>query len=152
MCLINRYWLYSDFDKLNAVVTELEDYNIGIDVSLPEECFSQKISNSKLTQTQSDKLLDTQDTSELNTPNDINKQITHEDQDTYIHTLLIYGSCFKNLELLPRQEKEKMYNDFILGLCIMLGILKKALRSFLMKKFLIWNYYLINIVIKKLII
>ena len=117
--------LYADFDKLRGVVPRLEDYNIGIDVSLPEESFAKRIGESKLTQAQSDKLQDTKDTSELHTPEEIDKSVTHEDMDSFIHTLLIYGSCLKNLELLPKKEKEIMYNDYNLGLCIMLGIFKK---------------------------
>ena len=102
-----------------------KDQNIGIDVSLPEESFAKRIGESKLTQAQSDKLQDTKDTSELHTPEEIDKSVTHEDMDSFIHTLLIYGSCLKNLELLPKKEKEIMYNDYNLGLCIMLGIFKK---------------------------
>lgn len=117
--------LYADFDKLRGVVPRLEDYNIGIDISLPEESFAKRIGESKLTQAQSDKLQDTKDTSELHTPEEIDKSVTHEDMDSFIHTLLIYGSCLKNLELLPKKEKEIMYNDYNLGLCIMLGIFKK---------------------------
>ena len=117
--------LYADFDKLRGVVLQLEDYNIGINISLPEESFAKRISESKLTQAQSDKLQDTKDTSELHTPEEIDKSVTHEDMDSFIHTLLIYGSCLKNLELLPKKEKEIMYNDYNLGLCIMLGIFKK---------------------------
>lgn len=120
-----RNELYANFDKLRGLVSELDNYNIGINISLPEENFVQKISASKLTQDQSDKLQDTRDTSELHTPEDIDKQVTHEDMDSFIHTVLIYGSCLKNLELLPKKEKELMYNDYILGLCIMLSIFKK---------------------------
>lgn len=72
--------------------------------------FAKRIGESKLTQAQSDKLQDTKDTSELHTPEEIDKSITHEDMDSFIHTLLIYGSCLKNLELLPKKEKEIMYN------------------------------------------
>lgn len=122
--------LYADFDKLRGVVPRLEDYNIGIDISLPEESFAQRIGESKLTQTQSDKLQDTKDISELHTPEEIDKSVTHEDMDSFIHTLLIYGSCLKNLELLPKKEKEIMYNDYNLGLCIMLGIFKNSTEEY----------------------
>lgn len=122
--------LYADFDKLREVVPRLEDYNIGIDISLPEESFAEKIGESRLTQAQSDKMQDTKDTSELHTPEEIDKTVTHEDMDSFIDTLLIYGSCLKNLELLPRREKESMYNDYNLGLCIMLGIFKKSTEEF----------------------
>lgn len=122
--------LYSDFDKLKVVILELDNYNIGIDIALPEESFLQDIKETKLTQDQSDKLQDPGDTSESRTPEDIDKQISHEDMDAYIHTLLIYGSCLKNLELLPRAEKECMYSDYIWGLCIMLSILKKSTEEF----------------------
>ena len=122
--------LYADFDKLKGIVTELDDYEIGIDISLPEESFAQKIGESKLTQAQSDRLQDTKDSSELQTPEDMNKQVTHEDMDSFIQTLLIYGSCLKNLELLPKKEKALMYDDYLLGLRIMLGIFKKSTEDY----------------------
>lgn len=122
--------LYSDFDKLRDVVPLLEDYNIGINISLPEESFTEKLGESKLTQVQSDRLRDSRDTSELHTPEEIDKAATHEDMESFIQTLLIYGSCLKNLELLPRKQKEIMYNDYNLGLCIMLGILKKNVEDY----------------------
>lgn len=118
--------LYTDLDRLKGVVAELEEYRIGIDISLPEEVFAQRLSESKLTQAESDKLQDTKDTSELHTPDEIDKEVSHEDMDSFIGTLLIYGTCLKNLELLPKKEKEDMYNDYTLGLRIMLGILKKS--------------------------
>ena len=122
--------LYADYDKLRDVVPQVDDYNIGINISLPEESFTARISESKLTQAQSDKLQDTKDTSELHTPDEIDKTVTHEDMDSFIHTLLIYGSCLKNLELLSKQQKESMYNDYNLGLCIMLGIFKKSTEDY----------------------
>lgn len=122
--------LYSYFDRLNGVIEELKDYNIGMDISFPEEKFSQKISKSKLTQEQSDEFQDTEDISEISTPEDINKQITHEEKDAYMETLSIYGSCLKNLELISKKEKEHMYKDYIQGLCIVLGIFKKSTEKF----------------------
>lgn len=117
--------LYADFEKMRGIVPTISDYNIGIDISLPEENFSRRIGESKLTQAQSDEIQDEKDTSDLCTPDEIDKSVTHKDMDSFIHTLLIYGGCLKNLELLPRKEKEVMYDDYNLGLCIMLGIFKK---------------------------
>lgn len=97
---------------------QLKDYNIGINISLSEEKFAEKISKTKLTQAQSDRLQDTKDTSELYTPDEIDKSVTHEDMDSFMNTLLIYGSCLKNLELLPKKEKKIMYNDYNFGLTI----------------------------------
>lgn len=74
--------LYADFDKMREIVPTIEDYNIGINISLPEENFTKRIGESKLTQAQSDKLQDTKDTSELHTPEEIDKSVTHEDMDT----------------------------------------------------------------------
>lgn len=122
--------LYADYDVLRDVVPKIDDYNIGIDISLPEESFVEKIGESKLTQTQSDKIRDTEDVSEKRAPAEIDKSVTHEKMDAFIHTLLIYGSCLKNLELLSKQQKETMYNDYNLGLCIMLGIFKKSAEDF----------------------
>lgn len=125
-----RQELYADFDKLKEVVLQLKDYNIGINISLSEEKFAEKISKTKLTQAQSDRLQDTKDTSELYTPDEIDKSVTHEDMDSFMNTLLIYGSCLKNLELLPKKEKKIMYNDYNFGLCILLGIFKKKTEEY----------------------
>ncbi len=122
--------LYVDYDRFRDVVPKIDDYNIGINISLPEESFTKKIGEAKLTQSESDELQDTQDTSELHTPDEIDKSVTHEDMDAFIHTLLIYGSCLKNLELLSKQQKATMYNDYNLGLCIMLGIFKKSTEEY----------------------
>ena len=122
--------LYADFDKMRDIIPKIDDYNIGINISLPEENFAKRIGESKLTQAQSDKMQDTEDTSDLHTPEEIDKSVTHEDMDSFVRTLLIYGGCLKNLELLPKKEKEIMYNDYILGLCIMLGIFKKNVEEY----------------------
>ena len=122
--------LYADFEKLRCIVPTIDDYNIGVDISLPEENFAEKIGKSKLTQAQSDELQDTTDTSDLHTPEEIDKSVSHKDMDAFIRTLLIYGGCLKNLELLPRKEKEAMYNDYNLGLCIMIGIFKKSTEAY----------------------
>lgn len=122
--------LYADFNRLKGVVTELEEYNIGINISLPADKFAQKIGESKLSQEESDRLQDTEDSSELHTPEEIDKHVTHEDMDSFIDALLIYGSCLKNLELLPYKDKVRMYSDYILGLRIMLGIFKKSAEDY----------------------
>lgn len=122
--------LHRDIERLKDVIKELENYNIGLNISIPEKTFAQQLENSKLSQAQSDKIQDTKDTSESNLPENIDKQASHEEMDAFVQTLLIYGSCLKNLELIPKQQKERIYADYILGLCIMLGILKKNMEDF----------------------
>lgn len=122
--------LSQDFDKLRSVVPSLDEYNIGLDISLPEEKFSEKIKQTKLSQEQSDRIQNTKDTSETKTPEEMDKQVEHEEMDAFIQTLLVYGNCLKNLELLSKKEKEEMYNYYIYGLCIMLGIFKRTTEEY----------------------
>lgn len=129
-----RQDLLNDFKELMGVIPRLEDYNIGLDLSLPEDGFSQRIGQAKLSQTQSDKLQDTEDASERHAPEEIDKTVRHEYIDAFIHTLLIYGNCLKNLELLPKNVKETMYNDYITGLCIMLGLFKENMEEYFRDK------------------
>lgn len=122
--------LHHSFEELSNFIAELKDYNIGVNIALPKDTFSQKLSQSKLSQVQSDKIQDTRDISEDKLPEHLDKHLTHGDMDTYIQTLLIYGNCLKNLELIPKDEKEQIYRDYIFGLCIMLGILKRNTEDF----------------------
>lgn len=125
-----RAKLYGDFDKFKGILSELENYNIGIDITIPEESFSQKISESKLSQEQSDKIQDSKDISESKLPEEINKQTNHKELDAFVDTLLIYGNCLKNLELISKKDKERAYHDYIWGLCIMLGVFKRNTEDF----------------------
>lgn len=126
--------MHCSFEAFRDVIAELEAYNIGINIALPEDTFSQKLSQSKLSQVQSDKMQDMRDISEDKLPEKIDKHVAHGDMDAFIQTLLIYGSCLKNLELIPKKEKEHIYSDYILGLCIMLGILKRSTEDFFRDK------------------
>lgn len=122
------------FERLKDLVPSLDEYNIGIDISFPEDRFPEKIRESKLSQEQSDKLQNTKDNSEVRIPEELDKQIAHEEMDAFINTLLVYGNCLKNLELLPKECKEEMYDYYILGLCIMLGIFKCSTEEFFNEK------------------
>lgn len=127
---ILRSKLHSSINAFSEVVAELEDYNIGIDISFPEDNFSQKLNQSKLSQAQSDKLHDSKDMSEDKLPEKIDKHVTYDDMDAFIQTLLIYGNCLKNLELISKNVKEQYYRDYIFGLCIMLAIYKQSTENF----------------------
>ena len=50
--------------------------------------------------------------------------------NAFIETLLIYGSCLKNLELITKVEKVSAFDDYLTGLCIMLAILKRHAEEF----------------------
>ena len=38
----------------------------------------------------------------------MNKNVEHKEMDAFIQTLLVYGNCLKNLELLSKKEKEEI--------------------------------------------
>lgn len=122
--------LSQDFEKLRSMIPSLDEYDIGLDISFPEDKFYEEIKQTRLSQEQSDRLQDIQDASETKTPQKMDKQVEHEEMDAFVQTVLIYGTCLKNLELLPKQQKEQMYNYYILGLCVMLGILKRSTEEY----------------------
>lgn len=117
--------LYSFFEKLRNKLTSLSNYNIGLDVVLPEDTFKQKLQEGRLTQHTSDKLSDTPDLSEKNLPENIDKKTDHSELNAFVKTLLLYGSCVKNLELLDYDIKHQGFTDFLLGLRLLLAILKE---------------------------
>lgn len=116
--------LYMYFDKYSDILKTLDNYNISMDISFPEEEFSEKISNCRLSQSQSDILSDTQDFSEKKLPEKIDKTKEHNDMNAFVTTLLIYGSCVKNLEFIKKEEKITAYQNYTYGLCILLAIMK----------------------------
>lgn len=122
--------LRRDYDCLQPIITELDNYNIGLEISIPDSIFPQKLTESRLTQRESDDLSDCSDSSERVLPETINKNVTHSEMNAFIETLLIYGSCLKNLELITKVEKVSAFDDYLTGLCIMLAILKKHTEEF----------------------
>lgn len=122
--------LCRDCAQLQPVISELNSYNIGLDISMPEDFFSKKLSESRLTQNESDNLSDAPDSSEEILPETIDKKIEHGDMNAFIETLLIYGSCLKNLELISKAEKTSAFENYLSGLCIMLAILKKQTEKY----------------------
>ena len=113
------------FKQLSPLLSELTDYQIGLNISIPEEKLSPTIQQTRLSQAQSDEMSDSKDVSERRLPEMIDKSVTHDEMDTFIQTLLIYGSCIKNLELIELDEKRTAYAGYLKGLHLMLAILKK---------------------------
>ena len=122
--------LRRDYDRLQPIITELDNYNIGLEISIPDSTFPQKLTESRLSQKESDDLSDSGDSSERVLPETINKNVTHSEMNAFIETLLIYGNCLKNLELVTKVEKVSAFDDYLTGLCIMLAILKRHTEEF----------------------
>ena len=113
------------FKQLGPLLTELTDYRIELNISIPEDSLSRTIQQSRLSQAQSDEMSDSKDISERRLPETIDKSVTHDEMEAFIQTLLIYGSCIKNLELIELSEKRAAYAGYIQGLHLMLAILKR---------------------------
>lgn len=109
--------------EYSYLVKELNEYNISIDISLPEKSFSEKINQSRLSENESDELSDTKDYSEDKLPEEINKQNSQNDMNAFISTLLIFGNCVKNLEFIDKQEKISAFHLYIDGLCVLFAIM-----------------------------
>lgn len=122
--------LRQDYDRLQPLMSELNNYKIGLDITIPDEAFSKTLAESRLTQAESDKFSDTEDTSEKVLPETIDKCATHGEMNAFIETLLIYGNCLKNLELIQKAEKSFGFDNYLFGLCLVLAILKKYTEEF----------------------
>lgn len=122
--------LQSYYDVLCPLVNDLSDYHIGLEISLPENALKQHLNETRYTQEKSDKLSDSVDSSETLLPENIDKQVTHDDMNSFIETLMIYGCCLKNLELISRTEKAHAFDCYLSGLCITLAIFKKHTEEF----------------------
>lgn len=113
-------YLESQQEKLSL----LNDYDIGIDIAIPDEEFTERIEEGRLSQVESDRISDSPDISEKTLPEKINKNVDHSDTEAFVDTLMLYGGCIKNLELLDFDARQKAFNDFLLGLRILLAIMK----------------------------
>lgn len=113
-------YLESQQEKLSL----LNDYDIGIDIAIPNDEFAEKIEEGRLSQVESDRISDSPDISEKTLPEKINKNVDHSDTEAFVDTLMLYGGCIKNLELLDLDARQKAFSDFLLGLRILLAIMK----------------------------
>ena len=127
--------LHSYMDVLDNKLEVLKEYNIGLSIALPEDTFAQKLEESRFSQSESDNISDTPDVSESNLPEKIDKNAEHSDMSSFVDTLILYGGCLKNLELLDYDIKEKAFKDFLLGLRIMLALMKELSEEFFKKYF-----------------
>lgn len=116
--------LHQYFDWMEPIAEELKNYQIGLDISLPEDKFMRNIEQSKLTQEQSDQLSDLPPPAASESPDDINKIQDFSEGYAFIQSFFVFGTCLKNLEFIDRAEKESAFKDYLLGLSIILAILK----------------------------
>lgn len=117
--------LRTKFEAIRSSIPKMSEYDIGLEFDLPDEEFRKNIQESKLTQTESDWLQNTGDNSDSIIPEQLNKDQQYESIDAFFQTLFIYGDCLKNLELIPKSNKERIYSEYIQGLCVMLSALKQ---------------------------
>ncbi len=103
---------------------EMKDYKIGLDIALPSDMLKNQLTETRLSQEKSDKISDSINTTEEVFPENINKNNNYDDINSFSRTLLIYGNCIKNLELISKKEKDDAYHVYLTGLCIMLLIMK----------------------------
>ena len=117
--------LLSYYDSLRDKITDLKDYNIGLEISFSGDNLQEQLVESRFSQEKSDEISDIGDKSETLLPENIDKQANYGDIDSFLETLVIYGNCIKNLELISKQEKNDAYHIYLTGLCIMLSILRE---------------------------
>jgi Icc-related predicted phosphoesterase len=119
-------YLESQQEKLSL----LNDYDIGIDIAIPDDEFTERIEVGRLSQVESDRISDSPDISEKTLPEKIDKKVDYSDTEAFVDTLMLYGGCIKNLELLDFEARQKAFNDFLLGLRILLAIMKDFSEQF----------------------
>lgn len=122
--------LQNDFKRFLHLLNEIHDYKIGINIALPDDDFDNNITHTKLSQTESDTLQDYEADEEHNNPRNIDKTVSHEEMDTFVKTLIIYGNCLKTLDHLSFEAKQKMYSNYLSGLCLVLGIFTKRTEEY----------------------
>lgn len=111
-------------NEFEHFIDELNNYDIGIDISQPEEDFSKKITDSRLSESESDRISNSEDYSEKKLPEEIDKEYSYDNMNAFISTLLIFGSCVKNLEFITKADKINAYQLYSDGLCVLLAIIK----------------------------
>lgn len=118
------------FDIFNPIISGISDYEIGLDIAVPEDVLENQLPKTRFSQETSDLLTDFSDSSDELLPQKIDKNRDFTEMDSFIQTLLIYGDCLKNLELIALEEKERAYDIYSYGLCIMLRIMQSCTEEF----------------------
>lgn len=121
-------------DDLNYMLDELSNYDIGLDFNISNDALKENMSKKRLTQEESDEFSDPKRNSTQFLPENINKKKEHNDGERFVRTLLIYGNCLRNLELISVEEKKEAFDIYVNALCIMLAILKSETEDFLKKQ------------------
>lgn len=121
-------------DDLNYMLDELSNYDIGLDFNISNDALKESMSKKRFTQEESDEFSDSKRNSTQLLPENINKKKKHSDGETFVKTLLIYGNCLRNLELISVEEKKEAFNIYVNALCIMLAILKSETENYLKKQ------------------
>lgn len=119
---------------LNYMLEELSDYDIGLDFNVSNDALRESMSEKRLTQEESDELSDVKRRSTQLLPENINKKVEHNAGEIFVKTLIIYGNCLRNLELISVDEKKEAFDIYINALCIMLAILKSETEDFFRKQ------------------
>ena len=121
-------------NDLKYMLAELSNYDIGLDFNISNDALKESMSKKRFTQEESDEFSDPKRNSTQLLPENINKQKTHNDGEMFVKTLLIYGNCLRNLELISVEEKKEAFDIYVNALCIMLAILKSETEDFFKKR------------------
>lgn len=114
------------YTQIGSVTEELNNYQIEVDISLPEEVFSQKLEQGRLTQEESDELSDVRSSADPENAEIIDKSKEINEGSAFAQTLQIFGNCIKNLEFIDIEEKHEAFCDYLLGLSIILALMKQG--------------------------
>lgn len=114
------------YTQIGSVTEELNNYQIEVDISLPEEVFSQKLEQGRLTQEESDELSDVRSSADPENAEIIDKSKEINEGSAFAQTLQIFGNCIKNLEFIDIEEKHEAFCDYLRGLSIILALMKQG--------------------------
>ena len=124
------------YEEFGVIADELADYNIDVDFSIPEDAFTNEIAKGRLSQEESDRLSDIPQTTEIESPDRIDKLTNLDKGRAFFETFFVFGTCIKNLEFIDRTEKDAAYDDYLKGLSIILAIMKHMAEDKCEKKLL----------------
>lgn len=113
------------YEEFGVAADDLVDYRIDADFSIPEDIFTNEISKGRLSQEESDRLSDIPQTTNIESPEGIDKLTDLDKRRAFFESFFVFGTCIKNLEFIDRAEKDAAYDDYLKGLSIILAIMKR---------------------------
>lgn len=128
--------LIAYIDKLEPIKEQLDEYDINLEIYLPENAFEAEKKPKRLTQEQCDQLSDVVPTRDPEKPKEITEHKNRGLIPDFLDTFLIFGSCLKNLEFINVGDKKTAFAIYLKCLSIILALMKSYIEEEFQEKLL----------------